>query len=129
MKKIPTEPMKAIAKPMQRIAGKPMKRVRRVPLFVPTTDENGSQAFKKNPVLMQKVKVISEEKKTELVTMLYNFDAEVIATANVVTDAEQKPATYEARKQLIDTLRELSETCRAFANILDAEIARIQANK
>lgn len=120
MKKIPTEPM-------QRIAGKPMKRVRRVPLFVPTADENGNEAFKKNPVLMQKV--ITEEKKNELVTMLYNFDSEVIAAANVVTDAEQKPATYEARKQLIDTLRELSETCRAFANILDAEIAAIQANK
>ena len=129
MKKIPTEPMKAIAKPMQRIAGKPMKRVRRVPLFVPTTDKNGNEAFKKNPVLMQKVKVISEEKKTELVTMLYNFDAEVIATANVVTDAEQKTATYEARKQLLDTLRELSEMCKTFAKILDEEVAAIQDNK
>ena len=51
MKKIPAEPMKAIAKPMQRIASKPMKRVRRVAAFVPTTDENGNEAVKKNPVL------------------------------------------------------------------------------
>lgn len=72
------------------------------------------------------MKVLTEEKKTELVTMLYNFDAEVIATANVVNDAAKRPATYEARKQLIDTLRELSETCRAFANILDEEVAAIQ---
>lgn len=120
MKKIPTEPM-------QRIAGKPMKRVRRVPLFVPTTDENGNEAFKKNPVLMQKV--ITNEKTKELETMLFNFDAEIIATANVVTDAAKRPATYEARKQLIETLRELSDTCRGFSNILDAEVARIQTDK
>ena len=75
------------------------------------------------------MKVLTEEKKTELETMLYNFDAEVICAAHVVTDAEQKTATYEARKQLIDTLRELSETCRAFAKILDEEVAKIKANK
>lgn len=78
---------------------------------------------------MQKVKVITDEKKTELVTMLYNFDSEVIATANVVNDAAKRPATYEARKQLIETLRELSGTCRTFANILDEEVAKIKANK
>ena len=127
MKKIPAEPMKAIAKPMQRIAGKPMKRVRRVPLFVPTTDENGNEAFKKNPVLMQKV--ITVEKAKELETMLFNFDAEVIAAAQVVNDVTKRPATYEARKQLIETLRELSETCRGFSNILDAEVIRIQTDK
>ena len=122
MKKIPTEPM-------QRIAGKPMKRVRRVPLFVPTTDENGNEAFKKNPVLMQKVKVINDEKAKELETMLFNFDAEIICAVHVVTDATKKLATYEARKQLLETLRELSETCRAFANLLDEEVAAIQDNK
>lgn len=72
------------------------------------------------------MKVLTEKKKAELVTMLYNFDSEIIATANVVNDAAKRPATYEARKQLIDTLRELSETCRAFANILDEEVAAIQ---
>ena len=73
--------------------------------------------------------MLNEKKKNELVTMLYNFNSEVIATANVVNDAAKRPATYEARKQLIETLRELSETCRAFAHILDAEVAAIQDNK
>ena len=75
------------------------------------------------------MKVLTEEKKTELVTMLYNFDAEVIATAQSVNDVAKRAATYEARKQLIDTLRELSDTCRTFANILDEEVAAIQDNK
>lgn len=75
------------------------------------------------------MKVLTEEKKTELETMLYNFDAEVIATANVVNDAAKRPATYEARKQLLETLRELSEMCKTFAKILDEEIAKIKANK
>ena len=75
------------------------------------------------------MKVLTEEKKTELETMLYNFDAEVIATANVVNDAAKRPATYEARKQLLETLRELSEMCKTFAKILDEELAAIQDNK
>jgi len=75
---------------------------------------------------MQKVKVITDEKAKELETMLFNFDAEIICTAHVVNDAAKLTATYEAHKQLIDTLRELSETCRAFANILDEEVAAIQ---
>ena len=32
------------------------------------------------------MKVLTEEKKAELETMLYNFDAEVIATAQGVND-------------------------------------------
>ena len=75
------------------------------------------------------MKMLTEEKKNELVTMLYNFDAEIICAAHVVTDATKKLATYEARKQLIETLRELSETCRAFAKLLDEEVAAIQDNK
>ena len=75
---------------------------------------------------MQKVKVITAAKAEELETMLFNFDDEIICAAHVVNDAAKRPATYEARKQLIDTLRELSETCRAFANILDEEVAAIQ---
>ena len=51
MKKIPVEPMKTNAKPMQRIASNTKKRVRRVPVFVPTTDEHGNEAFKRNPIL------------------------------------------------------------------------------
>lgn len=78
---------------------------------------------------MQKVKVITDEKKNELVTMLFNFDSEIIAAAQVVNDVTKRPATYEARKQLIDTLRELSEICRNFANILDEEIVAIKDNK
>ena len=78
---------------------------------------------------MQKVKVISDEKAKELETMLFNFDAEIICAAHVVNDAAKKLATYEARKQLIETLRELSETCRAFANLLDEEVVAIQDNK
>ena len=73
--------------------------------------------------------MLSEEKKTELVTMLYNFDSEIICAAHVVNDVTKRPATYEARKQLLDTLRELSETCITFANLLDEEVAAIQANK
>lgn len=78
---------------------------------------------------MQKVKVLTDEKAKELETMLFNFDAEIICAAHVVTDATKKLATYEACKQLIETLRELSETCKNFANILDEEVAAIQDNK
>ena len=74
------------------------------------------------------MKVLTEEKKTELETMLYNFDAEVIATAQGVNDVAKRTATYETRKQLIDTLRELSGTCRTFANILDEEVAALKAH-
>ena len=77
---------------------------------------------------MQKVKVITDEKAKELEAMLFNFDAEIICAAHVVTDATKKLATYEARKQLIETLRELSGTCRTIANILDEEVAKIKAN-
>ena len=78
---------------------------------------------------MQKVKVISDEKAKELETMLFNFDAEIICAAHVVNDAAKKLATYEARKQLLETLRELSEMCKTFAKILDEELAAIQDNK
>ena len=78
---------------------------------------------------MQKVKVITNEKAKELETMLFNFDSEIIAAAQVVNDVTKRPATYEARKQLIETLRELSEMCKTFAKILAEEVAAIQDNK